>query len=361
MNKKKILLISLSGIGNSMLAIQFLRGLNNSVAARIDILTLNGDVAEIFKKNKLINNSFILTKNIIKSIFLIIKLHLFRYDYSVTLFPSNKIAFNLLAFLLAARFRITHSYEGGEKMNFGFLQNIKIEANEHLHDLDQNMQLLKIFNPRFDSYNAESDLKLDSLSNSYARDFLKKNRLQSVLKVGIHPGCGGFLNKNWQGVHKRWPHENFLRLSEMLIERDGVSVLVFGGREEAEIKYALKKNSKYPEKIFIVPFCDLSKTAALIKYCSFFISNDSGLMQLASALNVPTLGIFGPTNYRRTAPWGKSGYYLKSNLACSPCLKYPFHTRNSRIKCSRNLECLKNISVARLIAEIDAQNLLQNL
>jgi len=52
-----------------------------------------------------------------------------------------------------------------------------------------------------------------------------------------------------------------------------------------------------------------------------FISNDSGLMHIAGALNVPTVAIFGSTNPLTTSPVGEKIKIVREEVSCSPCLK----------------------------------------
>ena len=47
----------------------------------------------------------------------------------------------------------------------------------------------------------------------------------------------------------------------------------------------------------------LIETAACIKQCKVFIGNDSGLMHIAAALRVPTIGLFGPSREQNYRPW----------------------------------------------------------
>jgi heptosyltransferase-2 len=49
----------------------------------------------------------------------------------------------------------------------------------------------------------------------------------------------------------------------------------------------------------------LEEAIALIGLCGLFVTNDSGLMHVAAALDVPLVAIFGPTDPGRTAPWSK--------------------------------------------------------
>jgi ADP-heptose:LPS heptosyltransferase len=63
----------------------------------------------------------------------------------------------------------------------------------------------------------------------------------------------------------------------------------------------------------------LRQTAALIARCKMFVSNDSGLMHVAALSGVPTVGVFGPTDDTRTAPWGKGHLVVRKKMECCPC------------------------------------------
>lgn len=347
-NQKKILIISLSGIGNTLLATPFLQDLKIYFPdSMIDFLVLNKGMAEVVAENSIVNNVFILSGHFIKDFILVFKLRNKKYTYSVTLFPSNKWQFNVLAFLIGARLRVTHAYGYAKLKTVSFLQNVKIQADENIPDIEQNTNLLKAFGCSGQSKKMLLPLKEDD--RRFAEYFLRERVIAGEFVIGIHPGGGGILDKSWQGLTKRWPEERFAELCDYLVEYKRARVLIFGGREEEHIKNRIKTQAIYKTELFIVDALSLTKTAGLIERCSLFISNDTSLMHIAAALNIPVLGILGPTNYKRTAPCGENAYYIKSDIACSPCLEYPFYTTNSKIKCGRELECFKNITVGAVI------------
>lgn len=54
------------------------------------------------------------------------------------------------------------------------------------------------------------------------------------------------------------------------------------------------------------------QTAALLANARLYIGNDSGLMYIAAAAGVPTLGLLGPTNEKRFHPYGPRGSFVRS-------------------------------------------------
>ena len=354
MKNKKILTISLSGIGNTILFIPFLNSLRkNYPLSKIDLLVLNKAMADIVSDSNSIDSVFVLVKQPLKILMTILKLRKVHYDYSVIAFPSNKWQFNVLAFLIGAKNRVTHKYNCCYQRTLSFLQNRKIKAIEGIHDVEQNMNLLKAFGINQENEKRELTFYISKENENFSENFLRENQLKENLLIGIHPGAGGGANKNWQGFSKRWPEENFVKLCDKLIEKRNAKILVFGGPEEMELKNEIKNLSKYKENVIIVNE-SFKHTAAIIRRCNLFISNDSGLMHVAVAVRGPkVIGIFGPTDYKRTAPYSKNSLVVRKEMPCSPCLKYPFHSVSSKIKCNRNFECLRKIKVEDVIKKID--------
>lgn len=111
---------------------------------------------------------------------------------------------------------------------------------------------------------------------------------------------------NWRA--KTWRPENFAALIERLTEPGGIlpgaRVAVFGRDDERPM--ALRLISGIPEarRIDLVGKLDLLTAYACLERCRFYVGNDSGLMHLAAASGVPTLGLFGPTQESLYAPWG---------------------------------------------------------
>jgi heptosyltransferase-3 len=56
---------------------------------------------------------------------------------------------------------------------------------------------------------------------------------------------------------------------------------------------------------------DLLTAYACLERADFYIGNDSGLMHLASAAGIPTLGLFGPSNEALYGPWGEYSDYVR--------------------------------------------------
>ena len=111
---------------------------------------------------------------------------------------------------------------------------------------------------------------------------------------------------NWSG--KTWRPEHFVELVERLTGPGGIlpgaRVAVFGRDDERP--QALPVIEAIPEHrcIDLVLGLDLVTVHACLARTAFYVGNDSGLMHLAAAAGVPTLGLFGPSQEVHYAPWG---------------------------------------------------------
>ena len=111
---------------------------------------------------------------------------------------------------------------------------------------------------------------------------------------------------NWRA--KTWRPIYFIELIQKLRATDGLFpnatiALLAAPHERASIQSII---DSIPSDFFIdlIGTEDLLTTAACIKRCALFIGNDSGLMHLSAAVGTPTVGLFGPTEKEKYAPFG---------------------------------------------------------
>jgi heptosyltransferase-1 len=90
---------------------------------------------------------------------------------------------------------------------------------------------------------------------------------------------------------------------------------------------------------------DLFELAELYRRCAVVVTNDSGPMHVAAAVNTPVVAIFGPTDPALTGPYGKQHVVLRSGIPCSPCLK-PYCTHTPR------MECMTRVSVEQVLTAV---------
>jgi heptosyltransferase-2 len=121
------------------------------------------------------------------------------------------------------------------------------------------------------------------------------------------------------GPAKRWPAAYFAELAQRL-QQHGYEVWLIGSardRDEAEKIVALG-NAQCRN---LCGNTGLSDAIALLSCAKLVVSNDSGLMHLAAALDIPMLALFGSSSPQFTPPLSAHAKVLKLDLRCSPCFK----------------------------------------
>ena len=95
----------------------------------------------------------------------------------------------------------------------------------------------------------------------------------------------------------------------------------------------------------------LQSTSALISRSSLVVGNDSGLTKVAIALKIPTITMWGPSDFFRTRAWLDGNYDFVSGLTCSPC--YTLYGVEKVEKCSYNYKCLRVVKPKEVISKIE--------
>ena len=111
---------------------------------------------------------------------------------------------------------------------------------------------------------------------------------------------------NWRA--KTWRAERFAELAQRLTAPVGVlsgaRVAVLAAKHEGSQAAPVLAAVAPERRIDLVGRTDLLTVAAVLKRCALFVGNDTGLMHVAAAAGVPTVGLFGPSPTAHYAPWG---------------------------------------------------------
>jgi heptosyltransferase II len=122
------------------------------------------------------------------------------------------------------------------------------------------------------------------------------------------------------GGAKRWPAERFAQIGDTAARDWGARVVIFGSPRETAICSRVREAMQRPA-LDLSGQTSLGVAMGLIEQCSFFTTNDSGLMHIAAALKVPTVAIFGPTDPAATGARGPHTRIVRHDTSCAPCLK----------------------------------------
>lgn len=136
--------------------------------------------------------------------------------------------------------------------------------------------------------------------------------------VGINPG-------SVYGGAKRWLPERFAEVADRMV-RDHVGgpgrpvrVVIVGGRGEEALGGSIAARMHATPAV-LSGRTSIRELTAIIKRCGLFLTNDTGPMHIAAALGVPVVAVFGPTDWRNTAPFGDRHELVRHPVDCAPCL-----------------------------------------
>lgn len=347
----RILVLALSGIGDALMftpSLEIIKQKNPE--AVIDALVMFRGAEQFYSKLPEINEVFyhdFIRSNIFNSLFFVLGLRK-KYDITFNVYPSNRREYNIINFLIGAKKRVGFDYIRKNFINLGFLNNLRLTEDDKLHNVEENVRITELALET----NAEDipalNFPLDKSEEEYASDYLAKiNVKQNDFIVGIHAGCSVLKNH----INRRWSPEKFAKVSKHLISKHNAKILIFGGPDEDELKDSIV-NSVESEEVINVKTGDILQTAAVMKYCKLFISNDSGLMHIAAALNLNIIAILGPTNENYIKPWKASHKIASLHLDCSPC----FYYSPKPLTCSRDdlkFKCIKELEADTVIKSIE--------
>lgn len=125
------------------------------------------------------------------------------------------------------------------------------------------------------------------------------------------------------GTSKQWPAEHFSSLCNQVIA-EGWNVWIFGSANDKEFAGRILSgvdDAKLASCQNLAGATTLAQAIDLMSTVNAVVSNDSGLMHLAAALDLPITAIFGSTSPDFTPPLSEQARLLFTDIDCRPCFK----------------------------------------
>ena len=207
----RILVLSLSGIGDTLMATPLLHELRLQYPeAALDVLVLWAGAAEVLRGNphvrEVIRHDF-LKAGQVSSVARCLELRRRRYDLSINTHTQGRRGYRLIARLIGARARLSHEYENQSWMD-RLLVTRSLPQDYSLHVMENNVRLLGLLglSPRLPSPGYE--VFLSEEERRWAVGWLENRKLLGRPWLGIHTGSGGTKNL----ALRRWPVGHYARL-----------------------------------------------------------------------------------------------------------------------------------------------------
>jgi heptosyltransferase-2 len=215
------------------------------------------------------------------------------------------------------------------EMRFGVLNDIRYLNKTRLPLMVQRFMALGI--ERFAAFPNEIpypclDVNEDSINTSLAELNLTR---ETKPILALCPGAEF-------GPAKRWPVAYYAEIAKAKL-KEGWCVWIFGSAKDQ----AVAKEIQSAISSACVDFTgktSLAQAIDLLSLATVVVSNDSGLMHIAAALNLPLVVVYGSSDPRFTPPLSKQVKILSLGLSCSPCFQ-----RECPLKENDHLRCLTEL------------------
>jgi heptosyltransferase-2 len=299
-NHKRIIVIKLWALGDSVLSLTLIRGIRESYQnCSVDVLIMPRvkDVFESYNIDKILYlNSF----NDLKTIFKKSNKYDIVFDCELYLNISAIMSF------FAGKHRIGFGNQYRSKL---YTQTIKFRKDQHM--VQNYLDMLRSLGKDYDTNKLEElsgyEAELQNVKKYIEDNFANENI------IGICPGISE------SSKNRMWFEERFAKLADLIISELNCRVLFVDSVKNRKVTEQIMLQMKC-EAINTIGEFNLKETFHLISQCRVFISNDTGPMHIAAAQGCNTVGLFGPNTPTLWAPYGDSNVAIyKTKL--EPCIQ----------------------------------------
>lgn len=331
-----ILFVQTHGIGDVIMCLPAIRVLRQKKPeAKITILVKSKTEASILENLNLVNEVFIYRDK-----------KLFRLFRLLWMMRRRKFKAGIVGYAVNPRLASLLFSLIGVHNSIGFPKNLKTRPFAQTlderpgHKIHKNLQLLEGLGIRISNkQDYRPEWILSTQESNWAHSWFNKQKLDGKIVIGFTPGSGKV------EAHKQWPIENFHILTDQILKTFKKNrMLIFGNSSDHKLGNSIARS--FGERVInLAGQFTLRQTAALISQCAVIVGGDNGLLHIAASLGIPTLALFGPTNFNLTGPYGDSVRMISLNLDCSPC----YH---SLLKGCSNPICMSELNPQLVMNEI---------
>ncbi len=325
MDNTRILIIAPAWLGDLVISISLINVLKKvHKDSEIDLL-VNKNLVDIAKYFPSVSN--VITSDtrhgklsLIYRISLGYKLR--KNNYSHCYILSNSLKSSIIPFVAKIKHRV--SYLG--EFRYGLVNHVIKKIDRKAGMANRYLNLI--------------DTKYTSEYEPYIN--LKDSNVEVLKKFEIKKSYIVFCPDAEFGPAKKWPTEKWVDLANIL--QRSYQVVFVGVHAFTKPLADKMKNDNY---INLIGKTSLEEATVILSQSICVVSNDSGLMHVAAALDKPVVGIYGSSSPEYTPPLTASDKraIIYQNLSCSPCF--------NRVCPLEHLNCLKSISVDSVCQSIN--------
>jgi predicted lipopolysaccharide heptosyltransferase III len=331
---KNILLIRLSSLGDIVLTSPAIRAVRQHfpqahismlVAKQsADLLTENPHLDEVIPFDRKAGNKDTgEMRRIIR--------HLRERHFDLAIDFQRKFRTSLLAYMSGAKCRV------GYHQPNGFLCTVRVPDRNNkairarriasAHAIDRYFEMLHAIG--VEATDRTLELFITHADRAFSDEIIATKGIEADrTKVGLFPGAGWKL--------REWMPDRFAAIGDRVAKQFDAQVLLFGGPHEGELVQQVG-DLMTTEAISLAGNLRIRQLAALIEQCDLFVTNDTGPMHVAAAMQTPTVALFGPGDHIRFQPLDPIHTTIRHHVPCNPCKQFTN-------KCKNNI-CMKLITV----------------
>ncbi len=287
---KRILVISLAGIGDTLMATPLIHELRVQFPqAELDAFVVWPGSSQILAGNphlSAVRQHHLIDAPKLSSLRFLLDLRRRHYDASFTCHPQGRREYRIVTRIIGAHRRLSHRYENNSWID-RLLVTDTLPQDYTAACAINNLRLLSLLGRDPIIANPAYELFLSPDELAWAERWVSDHHLVGRRWLGVHVGSGGTKNL----ALRRWPETHWAGLFARLREsHPDLSIAAFGGPGEIGAHQRLRNQA--PNVLFPV-FPDLRHAAALIGHATTFLSVDTVFMHLAAARRVPRQFVIG--------------------------------------------------------------------
>jgi len=325
---ERVLIIRLSSIGDVVLATPVIRNLKEKYPdCKIDFL-VKSRYYDLLKSNPLLNKVFCLKDGGgIPALTAILK-EIKQVRYSLILDLHRNLRSRIINIMSRKEKSIGYKKP---KLKRWFLIHFKKNYYNDIHTITQ-LYLKALEEYGVDQKNICPELFPDETLTKKVTFLFEENDIHENERIIVFvPGAGM--------MTKEWPIEYYSALGKLLFKAYNPKIIVLGNEKDKEKAEILRDEFK-ENLLSLAGMTTLLEAAAIIKKANLVVTNDSGLMHISQAMDVPSVAIFGPTVKEfGFFPQRIHSPVIETELYCRPCSVFG----SNRCK-KEHFKCMKEIS-----------------
>ncbi|MDP8244462.1 MAG: glycosyltransferase family 9 protein [Candidatus Hinthialibacter antarcticus] len=213
-----------------------------------------------------------------------------RFDLVVDVQSNSKSS--VLSWLSGAKYHIGHGKGQSKEISHWFIKTPVAPDPNQTHIIPRSLKLLEPLGVKVET--PEFSLPKDDAANTRMTKWLERKKLAPKSYCLLAPFCST--------TEKEWPPMRYSKLAGLLAN-NGTPVVALNAPGREETVKQIVKDAQSPQ-VFAGPSTSIVEMVELVRMAKGAVGGDTGPMQIAGALGVPSIAFFGPTDPNRTGPWG---------------------------------------------------------